>query len=186
MFEEIKKSLIASVWFAILAFPILAIKVDYIDKTIEWRWLNMIGIVVAAFIISFIWRYFLQKTARSRNKADIPQGQKNDQKPSVFSILSTITRSKVVIVSFFLLLAIFPLIFSNYQTSIIITTMMYVILGLGLNIVVGMAGLLDLGYVAFYLMGAYTFALLNLNYGFGFWTCVPIAGLLAASFGVLL
>jgi branched-chain amino acid transport system permease protein len=62
----------------------------------------------------------------------------------------------------------------------------YVMLGWGLNIVVGLAGLLDLGYVAFYAVGAYAYALLSTTYGLGFWTCLPLAGLMAAAFGVAL
>lgn len=59
-------------------------------------------------------------------------------------------------------------------------------LGLGLNIVVGLAGLLDLGYVGFYAVGAYTYALLQHYFGFGFWICLPLAGLASATFGFLL
>ena len=59
-------------------------------------------------------------------------------------------------------------------------------LGWGLNIVVGLAGLLDLGYVAFYAVGAYTFALLATHFGLGFWMCLPLAGLLAALWGIVL
>jgi branched-chain amino acid transport system permease protein len=66
------------------------------------------------------------------------------------------------------------------------TALMYVVLGLGLNIVVGLAGLLDLGYVAFYAVGAYTYALLHYNFGIGFWVALPLGGLLAALFGILL
>lgn len=64
--------------------------------------------------------------------------------------------------------------------------LIYVMLGWGLNIVVGLAGLLDLGYVAFYAVGAYTFAILSMHFGFGFWETLPLAGLLAATFGVVL
>ena len=81
---------------------------------------------------------------------------------------------------------IFPHVFSTYQTSIMTTALMYVVLGLGLNIVVGLAGLLDLGYVAFYAVGAYTYALLYHFFGVGFWVALPIGGLLAALFGILL
>ena len=62
----------------------------------------------------------------------------------------------------------------------------YVMLGWGLNIVVGLAGLLDLGYVAFYAVGAYTYAKLSVDLGFNFWACLPLAGLFAAFFGVML
>ncbi len=64
--------------------------------------------------------------------------------------------------------------------------LIYVMLGWGLNIVVGLAGLLDLGYVAFYAVGAYSYALLSQEFGLSFWICLPLAGLLAASFGVAL
>jgi len=67
-----------------------------------------------------------------------------------------------------------------------ILILIYVMLGWGLNIVVGLAGLLDLGYVAFYAIGSYSYALLSLHFGFSFWVCLPVAGILAAFWGVLL
>ncbi len=67
-----------------------------------------------------------------------------------------------------------------------ILVLTYVMLGWGLNIVVGLAGLLDLGYVAFYAVGAYSYALLAQNFGFSFWLCLPLAGILAAFWGIIL
>ena len=75
---------------------------------------------------------------------------------------------------------------SRYEIDLATTFLIYVMLGWGLNIVVGLAGLLDLGYVAFYATGAYTLALLSTHFGFGFWGALPIAGLAAASLGILL
>ena len=71
---------------------------------------------------------------------------------------------------------------NNYGVQILI----YVMLGWGLNIVVGLAGLLDLGYVAFYAVGAYSYALLSTTFGLSFWICLPISGLLAACWGIIL
>jgi branched-chain amino acid transport system permease protein len=68
-----------------------------------------------------------------------------------------------------------------FDLSIVVLT--YVMLGSGLNIVVGLAGLLDLGYVAFYAVGAYSFALLAMNFGWSFWMCLPFTGVLAALWG---
>jgi branched-chain amino acid transport system permease protein len=67
-----------------------------------------------------------------------------------------------------------------------IQVLIYVMLGLGLNIVVGLAGLLDLGYVAFYAVGAYSYALLAKSFGFSFFLLLPLAGILAAFWGILL
>jgi branched-chain amino acid transport system permease protein len=75
---------------------------------------------------------------------------------------------------------------SRYLVDLGTTVLIYVMLGWGLNVVVGLAGLLDLGYVAFYAVGAYTFALLARDLGFSFWEALPFSGLVAASFGVIL
>ena len=70
--------------------------------------------------------------------------------------------------------AVYPLFANNYMIDVGITCLVYIVLGLGLNIVVGLAGLLDLGYIAFYAVGAYTYSLLNLHFGLSFWLCLPI------------
>jgi branched-chain amino acid transport system permease protein len=67
-----------------------------------------------------------------------------------------------------------------------IQILIYVMLGWGLNIVVGLAGLLDLGYVAFYAVGAYSYALLAKEFGLSFWILLPLAGTLSAFWGILL
>ena len=67
-----------------------------------------------------------------------------------------------------------------------IQILIYVMLGWGLNIVVGLAGLLDLGYVAFYAVGAYSYALLAKEFGFSFWILLPLAGVMSSFWGILL
>jgi branched-chain amino acid transport system permease protein len=81
-----------------------------------------------------------------------------------------------------------PVIFYNqrYILDLGILVLTYVMLGWGLNVVVGLAGLLDLGYVAFYAVGAYSYALLATTFGLSFWTCLPLAGILASLWGVML
>jgi branched-chain amino acid transport system permease protein len=102
-------------------------------------------------------------------------------------------------------LLVLPLVlqqFGNAWVRIVDMALLYVLLALGLNIVVGYAGLLDLGYVAFFAVGGYLFALLaspHLAEAFPFiaanfpnglhlpiWAVIPLAALLAAVFGVLL
>jgi branched-chain amino acid transport system permease protein len=83
---------------------------------------------------------------------------------------------------------IVPIVFyhNRYLLDLGIMILTYVMLGWGLNIVVGLAGLLDLGYVAFYAVGAYSYALLAEHFGFSFWICLPLAGILASFWGILL
>jgi branched-chain amino acid transport system permease protein len=88
-------------------------------------------------------------------------------------------------VSFAVLLPFLPFA-DRYVIDLATTVLIYVMLGWGLNIVVGLAGLLDLGYCAFYAVGAYSFALLARHFGLNFWECLPLAGALAAIFGMLL
>ncbi|WP_342754410.1 high-affinity branched-chain amino acid ABC transporter permease LivM [Pantoea sp. MBD-2R] len=82
--------------------------------------------------------------------------------------------------------AVWPFLVSRGTVDIATLTLIYVMLGLGLNVVVGLSGLLVLGYGGFYAIGAYTFALLNHYFGLGFWECLPLAGIVAAMFGLLL
>ena len=81
-----------------------------------------------------------------------------------------------------------PIIFYNnrYLLDLGIVIATYTMLGFGLNIVVGLAGLLNLGYAAFYAIGAYSYALIALTFGLSFWICLPLGGVLAALTGVLL
>nr|WP_298415235.1 high-affinity branched-chain amino acid ABC transporter permease LivM [uncultured Halomonas sp.] len=83
-------------------------------------------------------------------------------------------------------LLLFPFLAERSAIDLATLTLIYVMLGLGLNVVVGLAGLLDLGYVGFYAVGAYTYALLNNYFGFSFWEALPLAGIVTALFGYLL
>lgn len=78
-----------------------------------------------------------------------------------------------------------PVFGSRGAVNVATLALIYVMLGLSLNIVVGYAGLLDLGHVAFYAVGAYCYAILA-QYGVGFWTTLPIAALLTGTLGLLL
>ena len=75
---------------------------------------------------------------------------------------------------------------NRYILDVSIMVLTYIMLGWGLNVVVGLAGLLDLGYVAFYAVGAYSYALIATHFGLSFWLSLPLAGLLAALWGVIL
>ena len=103
------------------------------------------------------------------------------------ALAERLTRAGRFIAPVLLALAIaLPLTGSRYYVDLGTLVLTYVMLGWGLNIVVGLAGLLDLGYVAFYAVGAYSYALLAQTFGLGFWTCLPLAGILAALWGLVL
>ena len=106
--------------------------------------------------------------------------------PSVQNTLAVARRAIAPVLLVFTLLV--PVLFydERYILDLGILVLTYVMLGWGLNVVVGLAGLLDLGYVAFYAVGAYSYALLATNFGLSFWVCLPLAGILAAFCGVLL
>ena len=91
-----------------------------------------------------------------------------------------------MVVLFLAVSSILPFFLSKYWISVAILAWIYVLLGLGLNIVVGMAGLLDLGYVAFSAVGAYGCALSGHYLGLSFWIALPLSALLAALFGAFL
>ncbi len=83
-------------------------------------------------------------------------------------------------------LAMLPSVFGQYATVIMTNALLYVVLALGLNVVVGFAGLLDLGYAAFFAVGAYTIGILTLDFGVNFWLALPCAVLAAGIAGVII
>ncbi len=105
-----------------------------------------------------------------------------------FSLVTKGLGAAFLLLAFFLpfLLMQFAPTQARLYIDLAILILTYVMLGWGLNIVVGLAGLLDLGYVAFYAIGAYSFALLAQYFGLGFWVCLPLAGILAAFWGIIL
>jgi branched-chain amino acid transport system permease protein len=115
-----------------------------------------------------------------------PAGTVNLVPPSLQSSLAIAGRLVAPALLIFTLLV--PVIFyhQRYILDLGILVLTYVMLGWGLNVVVGLAGLLDLGYVAFYAVGAYSYALLATNFGLSFWICLPLAGILASLWGVML
>ncbi len=182
-YPEIIKSLGVSVWFMFLTFPIMVIRVNPIEKVVEWRWENLFMVGLGSFFLSFLWRYLIKRKEVSTKK--IATGEKSNT--TLF--LKVLNEPKFYITGLITVgvsALLFPFTFSIYQINIMTTVLMYVMLGLGLNIVVGLAGLLDLGYVAFYAVGAYSYALLNYHYGLNFWFALPIGALIGAVFGILL
>ncbi len=180
---EIKKSLFVSLWFMFLTFPIMVIRVNPIENVVEWRWWNMFFIGINIFILSFIWRYMIKRKESGKKQAGIVQKAKV---PIFQRVLEDRKKCLTALASISAIALLFPFVFSIYQVSIMTTVLLYVMLGLGLNIVVGLAGLLDLGYVAFYAVGAYSYALLNYHFGLDFWIALPCGALFGALFGILL
>lgn len=107
--------------------------------------------------------------------------------PAAFSLLAAKPAAHRLLWCFLIAAAlIWPFLSNRSNIDLATLVLIYVMLGLGLNIVVGLAGLLDLGYVGFYAVGAYTYALLAMYFNVGFWTGLVAAGAMAALFGFLL
>ncbi|MFL6713175.1 MAG: high-affinity branched-chain amino acid ABC transporter permease LivM [Sulfurifustis sp.] len=161
---------------AILAFPMIGFQA--VDEpqglriATRFDWAAMV--VVAVFVLRLLWRSLPAPRAPA---------------PLLGVARTTLQRFVPVLVwlglGFAIALPFLPF-SSRYVIDVATTVLIYVMLGWGLNIVVGLAGLLDFGYVAFYAVGAYSYALLALGFGWSFWECLPFAGLMAAAAGLLL
>ena len=181
---EIKKSFRVSLWFMFLTFPIMVIRVNTIYKQVEWRWENMLLVGIGSFFFSFIWRYLLRRKEMGHKKE---LAEKAGVRLTLWQRLTEDRRIYLLVLAVVIaFIAAYPFVFSMYQTNIMISALIYIMLGLGINIVVGLAGLLDLGYVAFYAVGAYSYALLNYHFGLSFWLALPIGAATGAFFGILL
>ncbi len=139
------------------------------------------GLLATAVAAVFMGRLLIALIARSHIAADLARSLQ--AKTPEFEKLGRFAAPALLALA---LLA--PVLFysNRYLLDLGILVLTYIMLGWGLNIVVGLAGLLDLGYVAFYAVGAYSYALLAQNFGLSFWICLPLAGILAAFWGVML
>lgn len=140
---------------------------------VRWMWVG-IGCVIVFFFQ--LLRPLMQ------------QGLKKISGPSFVlpSFDGTTARQKLLAAAIIVAAVAWPFLVSRGTVDIATLTLIYVMLGLGLNVVVGLSGLLVLGYGGFYAIGAYTYALLNHYYGLGFWESLPLAGIVTAIFGFLL
>ena len=185
--EALKAALIAALVTFGLAFPIVALRTDTNlsnQLVLNQRWGLALALAGAAFAVRFVFALlypagFVRRAAKPRS--EVPPHPYLRFLPRV---------GLALLLAFpFIALAVASAggpgilkVVDTYGIQILI----YVLLGLGLNIILGLAGLLDLGFVAFYAVGAYCTALLTTTYGFSFWIALPIAGIVAALWGVLI
>ncbi len=182
--HALKQAAIAGLLALGLAFPILALRSDQDMNNrliVETRWSWAIGAALAIFALRLIGLYLQHWRANRPQSVRSNEARKDYGTPLAWAGLIILFAFPFVILSLLGPQGALKWI-NNYGIQILI----YVMLGWGLNIVVGLAGLLDLGYVAFYAVGAYSYALLSTTYGLSFWICLPLAGLLAAFWGILL
>ncbi len=139
--------------------------------------------VIAAVVIgrALLWLLFWRRP-KGQEQTFVPAALRSRWSAALASL------SKIALPLVLLFAVVFPFLpfTDRYLLDLGILILTYVMLGWGLNIVVGLAGLLDLGYVAFYAVGAYSYALLAQYFGLSFWMCLPLAGILAAFWGIIL
>ncbi|HRL93234.1 MAG TPA: high-affinity branched-chain amino acid ABC transporter permease LivM [Pseudomonas sp.] len=184
MITNLKTAFFSALLVLAVAYPVLGLKLTTVGIKLEVHGASPLALwtIAGAAIAMFAWQLF-------RNRLDgvwaqLPSLPSVPGKASNFLTLPSTQRW--IILGLIMVALAWPFFGSRGAVDIATLILIYVMLGLGLNIVVGLAGLLDLGYVGFYAVGAYSYALLSHYYGLGFWTCLPIAGLMAAFFGFVL
>ena len=173
MRQTLRHALIATVLTALVVLPIFGLHLERagIRTVIAAQW-NMVLWACAIVFTGQMLRPWLARL--------VPRG------PS-FAIPTLSSRQRTSLMTVVLMLAVsWPFFAGRNAVDIATLAMIYVMLGLGLNIVVGFAGLLDLGFVGFYAVGAYTYGLLFHWLGWSFWEALPLAGAFAALFGFVL
>ncbi|VVP73290.1 hypothetical protein PS914_01468 [Pseudomonas fluorescens] len=177
--QTLKSAVLPALITALLALPLAGLQLQDLGGK---NGLNIRPLwVIVPTIIVFIGHCLVQ-LLRNRNKLQ-PKVPRQSRASAYIAHVSPRLFLMIGIVA-----VVFPMLpfTSRYELDLATTFLIYVMLGWGLNIVVGMAGLLDLGYVAFYAAGAYTFGYLSVNYGVSFWVALPLCGLVSASLGILL
>ncbi len=157
-------------WAGLLALPLTGARIAF-------------QIIAAAGICTLLWR--LLKAGSIAHFYDVFLARFSLLKTGISRVAAKV-QTPVGLVAGICLLVLIPLGLNDYYRDIMTLTGMYIVLALGLNIVVGQAGLLNLGYVAFYAIGAYTYAILSTNYGLSFWPGLVTGALTAAAVALLL
>jgi branched-chain amino acid transport system permease protein len=167
-----------------VAYPVLGLKLSVVGVglVVTGAKTSTLLAIAACAVAMFIWQMMRDKVQGVwANAPKLPGMSK-----STSHFLTLPSTQRWVVLGLIVVALVWPFFGSRGAVDIATLILIYVLLGLGLNIVVGLAGLLDLGYVGFYAVGAYSYALLSHYYGLGFWICLPIAGLMAAFFGFIL
>ncbi len=185
--QALREAALTALLVAGLTFFFFAMRTDAGTRglVLSARWELWFTGIAIAFAGRFVLSYFVFQRAPGAAKAAKPFSQSKAQARSLAAKALGTTLLFIALTFPFLIGYVVPA-RERYLIDLAILILTYVMLGWGLNIVVGLAGLLDLGYVAFYAVGAYSFALLAINFELGFWVCLPMAGLFAAMWGVVL
>jgi branched-chain amino acid transport system permease protein len=144
---------------------------------------NAVLIFTVALAVMLLWRlssHAVIKSLRKSLSVMFAAGSKH------FSTFVRYTDSPLATTLLLMFLIILPFFLNDYYRDIMTLTCIYIVLALGLNIIVGQAGLLNLGYVAFYAIGAYTYAILSTKFGLSFWPGLVAGGAMAAFFALVL
>ena len=188
--DSLRDAFIAALLVAVLGFFFLALRTDIAPGglALSTRWGLWFASIAVVFGVRLGLNLLVFRRAPSASATSGPSGgfaRLAGRLPDMSGWTSWAFLGFAIALPF-IIMTFFPGQQRQYiDLSILILT--YVMLGWGLNIVVGLAGLLDLGYVAFYALGAYSFALLSTHFdGIGFWTALPLAGILAMFWGVIL
>ena len=182
--KNLKTAFFSALLVLAVAYPVLGLKLTTVGIKLEVHGASpaVLWTIAAAAVAMFFWQLFRDRLgsalAGAPSLPKMPAGASN--------FLTLPSTQRWIILGLIVVALAWPFFGSRGAVDIATLILIYVMLGLGLNIVVGLAGLLDLGYVGFYAVGAYSYALLSHYYGLSFWMCLPIAGLMAAFFGFIL
>jgi branched-chain amino acid transport system permease protein len=184
MTRSLKSALFSALLVWAVAYPVLGLKLSIVGIHLEVHQTSQTTLMIIALcsVLMFLRVLFNEQIStalRSSRRAPLIPASASH----FFTLPST---QKWILLGLIVAAFIWPFFGSRGAVDIATLILIYVMLGLGLNIVVGLAGLLDLGYVGFYAVGAYTYALLSHYLGWSFWICLPLAGLAAAAFGFVL
>ncbi|WP_339415023.1 MULTISPECIES: high-affinity branched-chain amino acid ABC transporter permease LivM [unclassified Pseudomonas] len=183
MSKYLKSAFFSALLVWAVAFPVLGLKLSIVGINLEVHGTGPVTLTIIALcsVLLFLRVLFTQQVSAllKGNRGPLVS-------PKVSQFLTLPRTQRYIIIGLIVAALIWPFFGSRGAVDIATLILIYVLLGLGLNIVVGLAGLLDLGYVGFYAVGAYTYALLSHYLGWGFWICLPLAGMAAATFGFLL
>lgn len=186
MWRKLGRIALISLWFLVLTFPLMIIQVNTATEVVTLKWNRLLVVFVSSFFLSWVWLSALERKNKGTRSSGMLQEKLHDLTTRWQLLMKNFRLRRMLIIVLAGLMVLLPVLTSFYQVRIFTSAMVFIILGLGMNIILGLGGMLNFGYAALFAIGAYSYALITQHWGLNFWVAFPISAILTMIAGAII
>ena len=153
--KQLRNALLIAIWLIVLTMPIMVIRNNTITDNVDFRWNRLWLVGIGGFVVAFVWNFLLSRQKGARRGDTVSEenaGRLSDRLLGLIRLNRASLRQRKVAVPLLVVLAVvligLPFVVKVYPINVMISVLIYIVLALGLNIVIGLGGMLHLGYAA--------------------------------------